>query len=188
MGVRGLVVSGRRRHTGCVSVTGVQTCALPIWRGEREERRGGEGEEQWRGGKEEQRGNGVIQAAESATGPSADTDSQSEPSDQLADAGGFNRVLLPQGEVWRGEREGGREREGLERETDRERALKVHPGCVIVKSQTDNYTLCFQDKPPPTHTHTHTGLLDESWCRCEGEYKTSTGAPHYTELTEEVWV
>src|SRR3546814_1110939 len=28
------VFSSRRRHTGCALVTGVQTCALPIWRGQ----------------------------------------------------------------------------------------------------------------------------------------------------------
>src|SRR3546814_2519397 len=28
-------VSSRRRHTRCALVTGVQTCALPIWIGER---------------------------------------------------------------------------------------------------------------------------------------------------------
>src|SRR3546814_3860797 len=33
--------SSRRRHTRCALVTGVQTCALPIWRGARALRRGG---------------------------------------------------------------------------------------------------------------------------------------------------
>src|SRR3546814_17133356 len=28
-----LIFSSRRRHTRCALVTGVQTCALPIWRG-----------------------------------------------------------------------------------------------------------------------------------------------------------
>src|SRR3546814_9327587 len=30
--------SSRRRHTRCALVTGVQTCALPIWRGRRRTR------------------------------------------------------------------------------------------------------------------------------------------------------
>src|SRR3546814_4085663 len=32
--------SSRRRHTRCALVTGVQTCALPIWRTERGQRLG----------------------------------------------------------------------------------------------------------------------------------------------------
>ena len=51
VGVVFFFFSSRRRHTRCADVTGVQTCALPIWRnegekGERSKKGGGEGEKE----------------------------------------------------------------------------------------------------------------------------------------------
>src|SRR3546814_8025622 len=55
MGISDFFVSSRRRHTGCALVTGVQTCALPIWRrcrdgGQRWVRHQRIGRSGWRGG------------------------------------------------------------------------------------------------------------------------------------------
>src|SRR3546814_5385050 len=43
--------SSRRRHTRCALVTGVQTCALPIWRGDDDPDRQGDGARRAGGGR-----------------------------------------------------------------------------------------------------------------------------------------
>ena len=47
--------SSRRRHTICADVTGVQTCALPIWKGDRE-KGGTKRREGQRGGRDREEG------------------------------------------------------------------------------------------------------------------------------------